>query len=400
MNKKLSTPNIQKFIDEHLKDDLTSLVLKGSPFPEVSVQEIAQQIEGKRKAEKKLPTWFNTKNIHYPKKLNLGQSSSETTAKYKASLVYGEQLIDLTGGFGIDSLFFSQTMNHVTHCELNAEISDLAKHNFQLLSEKENTEFICGDGVEILRESSQIFDWIYVDPSRRSSTGNKVFRLEDCEPNLIEILPLLLEKGNKIMLKTAPLLDLSLGFSVLKKVEEIHIVAVDNEVKELLWILSSEASQNKTPIKTINFKGAEKEMFEGFFETEQMEFSTYSEPLHYLYEPNAAIMKSGLFNTVSVKIGVSKLHANTHLYTAEELIDFPGRIFIIVQTLPFKPKILNREIPLKKANITTRNFPKTVAQIKKQLGFKDGGDLYLFFTTNLDNQKIVLVCEKASNIER
>lgn len=394
MNKEILNPKIQGFIDKNLKNELSTIILKGSPFSEVSIQEIAQQIEGKLKAEKKLPTWFNTKNICYPKKLNLAQSSSEITAKYKANLVSGERLIDITGGFGIDALFFAKKMNQVTHCELNAEVSNLAKHNFQWLSDKKNIKFSCGNGVEILRESKQNFDWIYLDPSRRTDIGNKVFRLEDCQPNTIEILPLLLEKGKKIMLKTSPLLDLSSGISVLKNVVEIHIVAVSNDVKELLWILSSEPSHEKIVIKTINFKGTKKEVFEGIFETEQIQFSTYSDPLFYLYEPNAAIMKSGLFNTLSTKIGISKLHPNSHLYTSTEPVNFPGRKFKIIKTLPFKPKILNREVPSKKANMTTRNFPKTVAQLKKQLAFKDGGDLYLFFTTNHKNQKIVLMCEK------
>lgn len=390
----------QTFIDRHLKDDLSSLILKGSPVPDVSIQEIAQQIEGKRKAEKKLPTWFKTKNILYPKKQNLSQTSSETTAKYKASLVSGERLIDLTGGFGIDSFFFSQTMDHVTHCELNSDLSSMAEHNFIQLGKRNNIQFLCGNGVQLLQETDQNFDWIYLDPSRRSDTGNKVFRLEDCQPDMTEILPILFEKGKKILLKTSPLLDLSLGISLLKNVVEIHIIAVSNDVKEVLWILSPEPHLDKTIIKTINFKGQKKEMFQGAFEEEQNQIPSCSEPLQYLYEPNAAVMKSGLFNTLATQTTIEKLHPNTHLYTSDKQIVFPGRTFKILKKFPFKPNILKREIAFAKANIAIRNFPLSVAQLRKQLKFKDGGDHYLFFTTDLDHQKIVLICEKIKPVSQ
>lgn len=399
MSNPLLVPEIQAFIERHLNDDLAKLILKGSPFPEVSIQEIAQQIAGKRKAEKKLPTWFNTENILYPKQLNLSQSSSETTARYKSELVSGALLIDLTGGFGIDSFFFAKTIEKVIHCERDPELSNLAKQNFQHLSDRKNVEFIAGDGVETMRTSQQVFDWIYLDPSRRTDSGNRVFRLEDCQPDVIALLPLLLEKGKKILLKTSPLLDLNLGISTLKMVEKIHIVAVSNDVKELLWVLSPNAPTEKTELTTVDFKREEKKMFHGFFEEEQWHAPNISEPLHYLYEPNAAVMKSGLFNTLSVKTGVSKLHSNSHLYTSEVLIDFPGRAFKILETLPFKPKLLSHKIPSKKANIAIRNFPKTVAQLRKQLKFEDGGKVYLFFTTNQHEQKIVLVCEKISTTE-
>src|SRR5699024_6111716 len=202
-----------------------------SPFSNVSVQAIATQIASGRKAMKKLPTWFENEMVLFPKKLNLEQTSSEKTAKHKASLVSGKNLIDLTGGFGIDAFFFSKTMENVTYCETNAELVALAKHNFQQLGQQKNTHFHHGDGLGFLRNSDAVFDWIYLDPARRSTAGNKVFRLEDCEPNILEHLPLLLKKGKNILLKTAPLLDLNLGLATLKNVREIHIVAVSNEVK-------------------------------------------------------------------------------------------------------------------------------------------------------------------------
>ncbi|HET8808798.1 MAG TPA: class I SAM-dependent methyltransferase [Flavobacteriaceae bacterium] len=373
---------------------MTKLVLKGSPFPKVSVQEIAQQIEGLKKAEKKLPTWFYTKNSLFPKKLNLEQTSSEITAKYKANLVKGTCLIDLTGGFGVDSFFFSKNIDEVTYCEKNEELAQLAKHNFQELSNRKNTVFHNKNGLDFLNKSDRVFDWIYIDPSRRSNSGNKVFRLEDCAPNLMDCLPLLMEKSKNILIKTAPLLDLNLGISALKNVCEIHIVAVSNEVKELLWILNSKTGNDQIPIKTINFNKGKTEKFESSLKKEQGLPQQISEPLRFLYEPNSAIMKSGLFNSVSEKFDLPKLHANSHLYTSKKLIDFPGRTFEISKVLPFKPKLLKREFSTKKANIATRNFPQPVDQIKAKLGLKDGGDEYLFFTTDFEERKTVLVCKK------
>lgn len=394
VNFELLRPEVRKFVRQHQKSDLAKLILKGSPFPNVSVQAIATQIASGRKAMKKLPTWFKNEMVLFPKKLNLEQTSSEKTAEHKANLVGGKSLIDLTGGFGIDAFFFSKTMENVVYCEINAELVALAKHNFQQLSQRKNTKFHHGNGLDFLKTSDTVFDWIYIDPARRSTSGNKVFRLEDCEPNILEHLPLLLKKGNNILLKTAPLLDLNLGLSTLKNVREIHIVAVSNEVKELLWILEPEKETAEIPIKTFNFRGEKAEYFEGSFQQEENSSPRLSEPLRFLYEPNSAIMKSGLFNAVSEKFGLPKLHQNSHLYTAEELIDFPGRVFEILETYPFKPKLLKREFSKKKAHVSTRNFLQSVEQIKKKLGVKDGGDDYLFFSTDLREQKIVLRCQK------
>lgn len=394
LNCLLLQPQIQHFIQEHVKDDLTKLILKGSPFPGISARELATQVEGKRKAEKKLPTWFKSEKVLYPPKVNFEQTSSEITANYKSHLVGGKRLIDLTGGFGVDAFFFSKKMEEVVHCERNSDLSNLAKHNFRQLSEKQNIRFIPGDGLEFLQQHQNSFDWVYLDPSRRSDRGNKVFLLEDCEPDVISLLPLLLEKSDHILIKTSPLLDLHMGISSLKNVREIHIVAVSNEVKELLWVLSSESSIGEIQIKTVNFNGENSTTFEGSPSGERQLSAPYSEPLKILYEPNAALMKSGLFNTLATKLGISKLHPSSHLYTSESPVDFPGRVFKIIKVLFFKPKTLKREIGAEQANISTRNFPKTAAQLKKDLGIKDGGNLYLFFTTDRHEKKIVLVCEK------
>ncbi|WP_026838565.1 class I SAM-dependent methyltransferase [Gillisia sp. JM1] len=396
MNKALLHPEVQKFIKEHLHEDITKLILKGSPFPDVSIQEIATQISGLKKAKNKLPTWFKNQDILYPPNLNLEQTSSEITAKYKSELINGSTLIDLTGGFGIDDYYFSKKFKKVIYCELNKELSHLATHNFKSLGAA-NIKTHVGDGLKILAELDEKVDWIYLDPARRDDYGGKVFLLEQCTPNVPENLKLLFQKSDNILIKSSPLLDLSAGISELRKVVEIHIVSVNNEVKELLWVLNRNISK-KIKIKTINISNKETQYFEALLDDEA-EPSKYSFPLKFLYEPNPAIMKSKLFSALSSETNTYKLQANSHLFTSEELQHFPGRSFEIIEIIPYNKKALKRFLKLKKANITTRNFPKSVNEIRKELKIEDGGNDYLFFTTDLNNDKIVVVCRKVNNLK-
>lgn len=393
MNQALLHPKVQDFIRKNIKADLTRLVLSGSPFPDVSVQELAQQIAALKTAEKKLPVWFNTENILFPPKLNLEQTSSEVTARYKASLVSGKNMADLTGGFGIDSYFFSKQVEKLHYCELNEELAELAAHNFEVLKAT-NIEVHSGNSLEFLQNSEAEFNWIYLDPARRDDHGGKVFRLADCTPDVPANLHLLFSKTRNIMVKTSPLLDLKAGIEELQKVAEIHIVAVNNEVKELLWILKKEPS-GEILLKSINFTKKEVQTFEGPFSSSSNGSATLKLPGRFLYEPNAAIMKSGLFDLVATKTSTSKLHQNSHLYTSEKLQEFPGRKFEILDILNFNIKELKKKLKIKKANITTRNFPDSVEIIRKKLKIKEGGDTYLFFTTNMKDEKIILVCKKA-----
>ncbi|WP_324719172.1 THUMP-like domain-containing protein [Salinimicrobium sp. HB62] len=367
------------------------MAFQGSPFEGVSTQELLVQLSGKKRAEKKLPTWFKTHGVIYPPNLNLEQTSSEITAEYKASLTFGANMVDLTGGFGIDSFYFAQKVQNLKHFELNEELQEIARHNFEILGAK-NVISEAGDGMEFLRNTSEEFDCIYLDPSRRDDLGGRVFFLSDCLPNVPENMELLQRKSKKILIKTSPLLDLQAGLKELKNVEEIHIVAVDNDVKELLWIIQREPSEEQVLVKTVNFQKNEKQVFESLLGNGSTE--EYSEPLTYLYEPNAAIMKSGLFADLGRKLDLKKLHPNTQLFTSETLKNFPGRHFRILKILPYKRKQLKKELDLKKANITTRNFSESVESLRKMLKFKDGGKDYLFFTTLFSGDKAVLVCEK------
>jgi len=390
LNTNILNTKVQDFINFNLKLDVTKLVLKGSPFDKITIQELATQIEAKNKCNKKLPTWFNTKNIYYPNKLNIEQTSSEITAKYKANLISGKTLIDITGGFGVDAYFFSQKVKSVIHCEINKDLSKIVSHNFTELGVK-NIKIFAESGFDYLKKIDTKFDWIYADPSRRNETKGKVFLLQDCLPNIPENLGLLFNKSDNILLKVSPILDLKSAINELKFVKEIHVVAVKNEVKELLFILDKNYTQ-KIDIKAINLNKFNTQHFS--FNLFKESLATFSKPKKYLYEPNAAILKSGAFNQVSEHFKIDKLHQHSHLYTSDNLIEFPGRVFKITQITTYNKKELAKLIPNKKANITTRNFPETVAQIRKKTKLKEGGNQYLFFTTDLNNKHIVLICAK------
>lgn len=390
MNLSILQPEVQQFIVDNLKSDITKLILKGSPFDEISAQELANQIVAKKKAEHKLPTWFSTKNIYYPPKISIEQTSSEITADYKSKLVSGNSIIDITGGFGVDCYYFSKQFNTVFHCEINDELSTIVKHNYQQLKVN-NCATFSGDGINFLKSTNQTFDCIYIDPSRRNDVKGKVFLLKDCLPNVPENIDFLLTKTNQILLKNSPILDISSAISELKFVKEIHVIAIKNEVKEVLFLL--EKNYDKViKIKTINIINEDSQKFEFDFNEEVT--SNYAEPLTYLYEPNAAILKSGAFHQIASQLNLFKIHQHSHLYTSENLIDFPGRCFKILTILNYDKKKIKKLIPDKKANITIRNFPKTVAQIRKETNLNDGGNTYLFFTTNLQNKLICILCSK------
>ena len=390
MNTTILNSDIQDFINANLNEDPIQLILKGSSFFETSIQEIAEQIISKKKCKKKLPTWFQTKKIYYPNKLNIEQTSSEISANYKANLLSGNSLIDITGGFGVDCFAFAEKFKEVTHCEINTQLSEIAAYNYKQLDIK-NIKTVAKDGLEYLKENKKKFDWIYTDPSRRNESKGKVFLLKDCVPDIPENIDLLFSYSNNILLKLSPILDITSSINELKFVKEIHVVAVQNEVKELLFILKKNYI-GAIKIKAVNIKNNDIETLESIFNSSSN--STYSLPKTYLYEPNSAILKTGLFNEVSHQLSIGKIHNNSHLYTSNKLILFPGRKFEIKYISSYDKKSLKKLIPNKKANVTVRNFPETVAQIRKKTGIKEGGNIYLFFTTDINNKHIVLVCKK------
>jgi hypothetical protein len=391
LNFNLLNPEIQQFIDNNIDATIAKLALQKNPFPGVDWISILNQIEAKTKSKVKLPTWFNAKSILFPSKISVEQTSSERTASYKSEIVSGESLIDLTGGFGVDDFYFSKKIKKIAHCEINSELSTIVEHNFKQLN-VENIRCYTGDSLRILADLNTNWDWIYIDPSRRNDTKGKVFMLKDCLPNVPENLGVLFTYSNNILIKTAPLLDITAGLGELANVKTIHIVALENEVKELLWVLEKGYAGN-TSIKTVNITKEKRDFFE-FVLNENIEDIEYGLPEIYAYEPNSAIMKSGGFEQLSNLYKLKKLHKHSHLYTNSEIIDFPGRIFEIEKSIRYQKTELKNHIEGRKINITTRNFPETVEAIRKKWKVKEGGNQYSFFTTDENDNKIVLICKK------
>ncbi|MGA9638260.1 THUMP-like domain-containing protein [Flavobacterium sp.] len=391
MKNPILKPKIQDFINQNIGVSLSQLAFQKNPFVEVEWMEVLKQIEAKTKAKDKLPHWFQTNNIIYPTKISIEQTSSEKTAEYKSSLISGETLIDLTGGFGIDDYYFAKKIKKVVHCEINSELSSIVKHNLSQLKAS-NIHCYEGDSVQTLQQLNQKWDWIYIDPSRRNDAKGKVFMLQDCLPNVPENLPFYFNYSDKILIKTAPLLDLSSGLSELNNVKIIHIIALENDVKELLWEIHK-GYQGDVTIKTVNITKDKIEKFD-FILGESQELAPFGIPKKYLYEPNSAIMKSGGFEEVGIQFNLDKFHKHSHLYTSDVLIDFPGRIFEIEKVIPYHKTEMKALLEKQKANITTRNFPETVENIRKKWKIKDGGNTYCFFTTLEKNDKIVLICNK------
>ncbi|WP_317130262.1 THUMP-like domain-containing protein [Aggregatimonas sangjinii] len=370
---------------------MMSVLLKKPFFATVTNVELVEQMEARKKSKKKLPTWFGCPNIYYPKKLHIEQTSSEVTAQYKSRIVAGKSLVDLTGGFGIDSYFFSSKVAGVFHCEINQSLSKIAQHNFEVLG-ADNILTIQNDGISFLEKDKERYDWLYVDPSRRDDRKGRVFQLSDCEPNVLKHLDLFFLKADNLLIKTSPLLDITKGISELKNVYQIHVVAVNNDMKELLWVLKK-GHEGEIEVTTINFQNSMEQTFI-FNRSEEMQLlADFSAPRNYLYEPNAAIMKSGGFKSIGEQFKLKKLHSNTHLYTSYDLVDFPGRRFKIEATIPYSTKEM-KQLEIRKANVTIRNFSESVADVRKKHKILDGGSQYLFFTTDMDRKKIVILGSK------
>ena len=392
MNEHILHTEVQEYIHKHLNTDVASILFKGVPFDGVSAKEVVLQIESKKKCEKKLPTWSRTEGIYFPKKLSIEQTSSETTARYKAKLVSGKSLVDITGGLGVDTFFFSKNVEKVMHCEIDEELSKIAAHNYQALGAN-NIDTHAGDGIRYLEASTGPLDWIYADPSRRNDAKGKVFLLKDCLPDVVEHLDLFFERSKNILIKTAPLLDITQGLRDLKHVKEVHCVAVGNEMKELLWVLEHDY-QEEPVIIAMNLQNEGEQRFEGSRTAEAEAIVQYSAPKKYLYEPNAAILKAGFFKSLCRAYEVTKLHQHSHLYTSDQLVDFPGKRFLIEDHMPFNKKKLKRKLKGLHSSIATRNFGVSAAQLKKELHIKESSTHQLFFTTDESAKGIVLLCHR------
>lgn len=383
MNIEILHPEVQHYINTHLQVDVHQLAMAKSPFDGVTAQELANQITAKNKAEKKLPTWYHKTSIYYPAALSIEQTSSEKTAAYKAGLVGTEKVIDITGGFGVDSFYFAQKAKQVIHCEINEELSQIAAHNASVLGAT-NMSFLATDGIAYLRQTEETFDTIYVDPARRSELG-KVFMLKDCTPNVIEHMDMLLEKGRQVIIKTSPLLDLSAGIKELKFVKEVHIVSTKNECKELLFVLEkTRATEIKIVSVTINETIKQFEMVMD----QRAEIKLADRLHHYIYEPDVALLKSGGFNIIAEAYGLEKLHEQTQLYTSDLLKpEFPGRIFEVEEMI--SSAALKKEKNIR-ANIIVRSYPEKPVMLAKKYNIKPAKDDFLIFTkTKVVNAMII-----------
>ena len=349
------------------------LALQRNKYKDLSDEEwrwFLQQVEGRERTADKLPTFASIPDWWYPVRLSCEQCSSELTARYKASLVSGDKMVDLTAGYGVDTYFLNENFAHTDYVEQDAELCRIAAHNFanKPISIHNTTaeEFI---NQLVNRQSSNRqseYDLIYLDPARRDSHGGKVFRLEDCTPNVVELLPELLQHGKRLLLKLSPMLDITQALNTLSAVTwDVQVVAVKNEVKEVLLL-----SGGSGKITAIDLD--KKDQVFIFTKEEEKECPiTYNlSPIIYLYEPNTAILKAGAYKLVAQRFGLQKLDVNTHLYASDRLIEnFQGRVWKIDESQEPRDK--------SQANVLCRNYPLTPEQLKKKYRLKDGGDRYL-----------------------
>jgi hypothetical protein len=390
---------VQRFILDHENDDDRSIVLRQKFIHGVPSNIVAHQITGRRKAKEKLPLYYHTPNIIYPPTVNLEQSSSEQTAIYKGQILKevlhsehatAQQGVDLTGGFGIDTYFLSKRFSHFHSIEPNADLIDIAKHNHKQLG-VDNVKYHNVTAERFLNDLTYPVDLVFIDPSRRLQT-KKITTLADSEPDVISLQHIIFEKTDRLLIKASPLLDISLGTKELKFVKKVFVVAVENEVKELLFCC--EKGFNQEPlVSAVNLKTND-QRFDFYVSEENSTEAQPGDPFTYLYEPNASILKAGAFKTVSRVFDLHKLHPNTHLYTSDQLLnDFPGRVFKIVAHVKPDSKILKQFLPDLKANVVTRNYPLSVEELKEKTKLRDGGNDYVFGFTTV-KQKLLVIAER------
>ena len=396
--KRISDSTVQEFIFKNEYTDERELVLNHKTLFDLPAKDIAEQIAGRRKAKKKLPLWFETQGIVYPPSLNLEQSSSQATARFKAAYLKAEceqnNLVDLTGGFGVDAYYFSRTFDTVTYVEPNAALLARVIHN--------HTRLQAGTIQHVHATAESYIDRVqnktvfYLDPSRRDEQKKKIFKLSDCEPDITQLQKVLFDKGDFVLLKASPLLDIRQGLREMAHVKTVTALSVESEMKELLFFLQKNFDQSPTLLAIdLSNAGDIKSRFSFLYEEELAAIPKLEEPLQYLYEPNAAIMKAGAFKLVAEKFNLYKLAQHTHLYTSVTRVNnFPGRTFQIEQVNP-TDKTLQEWLPDNRAHVAVRNYPLTAQQLMKKRKLQEGGDRFLWgFSTA--KKKYVALCKRVS----
>ena len=391
------------YIRQHVNDDVRQLALRGCKDPEVDLPFALEQIAGRQKARTKLPSWAEKDDIIYPPHFNMEQCSSEPTARYKAQLAgEGGTFVDLTGGFGVDFFFMSQGFTRCIYVEQNADLCTIVENNMRVLGR--SCSVVCNLSAEYL-STMEHADVVYLDPARRNEHGGRTYSIEDCSPNVLELLPLLMEKAERVILKLSPMLDWHQAVKALKYVTDVHIVSVDNECKELLLVLSRQRSDalrlvcvngdttfEFIPTVGTTYSHRGNKPFPGW------EQSSSQKQVLFLYEPNASIMKAGCFEALEDRFPVQQVDPNSHLFVSvDEISDFPGRRFQILTISSMNKRELKEAlIGIDKANIAVRNFPMSVADLRQRLKLKEGGEVYIFATTIANKGHQLLVCRKKS----
>ena len=393
----LNTEEI-KFINDNIKENTSSLLLKYHGKEDLNYKFLVQQIAARNRVKKKLPTMCENPQVVFPPSLNLEQSSSEATSQYKrdfvATLIEKDGVgADLTSGLGIDAIFMSENFKEYHHLEPNRELLDISEANYKALEISNVTTH--NTTCEAFLENNTIndFEFLYLDPCRRDEkSGEKVVLLEDYSPNIIELEDELLNISKRVLVKTSPILDYNDSIRKLKHVVEVHVVSYKNEVKEVLYLLEKKEVE-VIAFKAVNFTSDNRvDILDFTYDDIKNSEVTYGRPQRYIYEPNSSIMKALAFNFISQKYKLDKLHPNSHLYTSNEVIlEFPGRVFKLQEAVAFNKQNLKG---IKKAHVACRNFPSTVMKIRKKCGIKDGGNTYLFGTTLGDESNVILICKK------
>jgi hypothetical protein len=374
--------DFQQFVQDHQHEDPALLLFKYQHKVDFDLKDAVQQISARQKAAKKLPSWASDPRIIFPASISLEQSSSEETAQFKAKTLSGKLMIDLTGGFGVDSYFLSQNFEKAIYCEQQEELEEIAANNLEILAPGK-FEIFKGDGLEFLGKSSLHFDLIYADPARRGKGNQKLYRLQDCEPDMVSAWELMKSKSDHILIKASPILDISQSLTELPEIQKVRVISVKNEVKELLleWSKEKENSKaNQVEIEAVDL--GEKEAHFSFTLLEESEAeSIFGAAEAYLIEPLSTILKAGAFKSFGKRFGLKKLEKNSHLYTTASLPhEIPGRVFEVLSEIQPKKESVKKLFPSGKVNVITRNYATGSEELKKKLGLKDGGENFLIGT--------------------
>ncbi len=390
------TADMKAFVRLHENEDIHSLILQARKYPRIDMNIAIRQIRGRLAAKQKLPLWHENDDILYPEYISLEQCSSQPTALYKLSLFSGDTMIDLTGGLGVDTSFLSHNFRKVVYVERNKALAEITECNFKTLG-LNHIEVVVAEAENYIGTIDDRVDLIYIDPARRDDIGKKVVKIEDCSPNLLLLENVLKQKANKVLIKYSPMLDISQAVKELSNISEVHIVSYMNECKELLFVQDRSVENPELTYRCINIKkDGSDDRFVFRREDEHVDISYTPNIGKYLYEPNTSILKAGAYKSIAHRYKLSKLHANSHLYTSDNLVvDFPGRIFEVQDAISMNKQELKKTLTgITHANITVRNFPLTVDDLRKRLKLKDGGSTYIFATTTSDNSKILILCAK------